>query len=64
MGQCQQGKKAAGEEAGEKMERGDTVEQRDSDGRGRNQGFSLGFWSLPQMEFYSNNFFQLGKLVH
>ena len=29
-----------------------------------NQGFSLGFWSLPQMEFYSNNFFQLGKLVH
>ena len=28
------------------------------------QGFSLGFWSLPQMEFYSNNFFQLGKLVH
>ena len=28
------------------------------------QGFSLGFWSLPQVEFHSNNFFQLGKLVH
>ena len=28
------------------------------------QGFSLGFWSLPQVEFHSNIFFQLGKLVH
>ena len=42
----------------------DTIDLVYEDIEADNQGFSLGFWSLPQVEFHSNIFFQLGKLVH